>query len=366
MLSKLSKKFTKEFIDKSGLLNVQLLNVQSRNTVTEPEHPYLINEEREVCQKIGNDLYIPLCQDNQLYAYLKVPLSENSSFTVNKAEKLKDTLEHSLAYVELNRGFLHLDLENEFLIDLILRDKMKNQEQITERARIVHYDLEIERHLVFIDIRDFKKRTRERQNQNQIQEALKNLYQLLQKNIETYNEYAIHLYDDKFVLLKENRQDLHSFLNELRERTLRELHLNLLFIVSEPCVTTEDYYIAFKKMHTFHQAYIRKETTQSIFDIKNYEVELLLLGISPEAKELFLYSKVDILKSVSQRHLDFIKTFKVFFKCNLNTKAAASELYLHSNTIYYRIKKLSELLDMDLFKPNDALSLYISLQFMKS
>lgn len=366
MVSKLSMKFTREFIDKAGLKNVEWFDASGKNMTTGIKNDYLRERKITACQENGHCMYIPIQLTHEENAYLAVPLKENPTFSVDSGEKFRKTLEHSLSYVELNRSFSNPDLENDFLIDLILRDKLKNKEQIIERARIIHFDLEIERQLIFIDIRNFKTQTRNTQNQDKIQESLARVYQLLQQSLATYNEYAIHLYDDKFMLLKEKaeKEEIHQLLTELRERSIQELNLNLLFIVSEPCSGTDDYFISFKKIHAFHQSYIKKKTTQYIFDIKDYEIELLLLGMSEETKALFMHSKTNILESVNKKHADFIETFKLFFKYNLNTKETADVLFLHSNTIYYRIKKLSDLLDMDLFKPNDALALYIALQLM--
>lgn len=368
MRSKLSAKFAKEFIDKVGLKHIEWFDEKGRNRTTGMKNAYLKEKRVNVCLEKDSCVYIPIQLGSEEVVYLVVPLKKNPSFDVESGETLRATLEHSLSYVVLNRSFSNPDLENDFLIDLVLRDKLQNKEQINERARLIHFDLNIERCLVFIDIRNFKSRTRNTQNKDKIQQSLKRIYQLLQESLETYNEYAFHLYDDKFVLLKEqsNKASFHEFLTELRERSIQELNLNLLFMISEPCLSTDDYFISFKKIHTFHQSYVKRETTQFIFEMKDYEIELLLLGMSEEAKGLFMHSKTNKLEWVNSKHADFIETFNLFFKCNLNTNDTADALYLHSNTIYYRIKKLSNLLEMDLFKPNDALRLYIALQFLTS
>ncbi|TDF92520.1 PucR family transcriptional regulator [Paenibacillus piri] len=62
-------------------------------------------------------------------------------------------------------------------------------------------------------------------------------------------------------------------------------------------------------------------------------------------------------------HYEFIQhlnpemeeTLEVFLESNLNTKEAADKLHLHRNTLLYRLEKLSETIELDPKKFNDAL-----------
>ncbi len=48
-----------------------------------------------------------------------------------------------------------------------------------------------------------------------------------------------------------------------------------------------------------------------------------------------------LLENVSNDK-ELIESIKVFFQCNLNVSLAAKQLYLHRNTLQYRIDKFIE------------------------
>lgn len=55
-------------------------------------------------------------------------------------------------------------------------------------------------------------------------------------------------------------------------------------------------------------------------------------------------------------HTDFIQTLRTYLECDRSAAKAAEKLHLHRSTFFYRIKKLEELLDVDL---NDSKLLFL-------
>ena len=49
-----------------------------------------------------------------------------------------------------------------------------------------------------------------------------------------------------------------------------------------------------------------------------------------------------------------IKTIEVFFKLDLNLSEASKELYVHRNTLIYRLDKIQKYTNYDIRKFNDA------------
>nr|WP_243187433.1 helix-turn-helix domain-containing protein [Clostridium celatum] len=50
-----------------------------------------------------------------------------------------------------------------------------------------------------------------------------------------------------------------------------------------------------------------------------------------------------------------IKTIDVFFKCGLNLSDAAKELYIHRNTLIYRLDKIQRYISYDIRDFNNAI-----------
>ena len=53
---------------------------------------------------------------------------------------------------------------------------------------------------------------------------------------------------------------------------------------------------------------------------------------------------------------DFIETLRTYLECDRSAAKAAEKLHLHRSTFFYRIKKLEELLNVDL---NDSKLLFL-------
>ena len=62
----------------------------------------------------------------------------------------------------------------------------------------------------------------------------------------------------------------------------------------------------------------------------------------------------DFNDSFSKLDEDMIKTIEVFFKLDLNLSEASKELYVHRNTLIYRLDKIQKYTDYDIRKFNDA------------
>ena len=56
------------------------------------------------------------------------------------------------------------------------------------------------------------------------------------------------------------------------------------------------------------------------------------------------------------------RTRDCWFRCNVQAGATAKELFIHRNTLEYRLNRISELTGLDLGKFDDRLLLYVALQ----
>ena len=59
-----------------------------------------------------------------------------------------------------------------------------------------------------------------------------------------------------------------------------------------------------------------------------------------------------------------IKTLSMYFECGGNLKKVSEKMYIHYNTILYRINKIQQITNMDLSNSNDRLNLEVSLKIM--
>ena len=62
-----------------------------------------------------------------------------------------------------------------------------------------------------------------------------------------------------------------------------------------------------------------------------------------------------------QHDKEFLRMMEVFLKSNLNVSVAAKKLYMHRNSLQYRIEKFKEKTDLDIRNFHHALTVYLAL-----
>ena len=90
---------------------------------------------------------------------------------------------------------------------------------------------------------------------------------------------------------------------------------------------------------------------ESIIDDKNLIFESIIDSISEDIKNDIFNEFNNGFKKLDN---DMIKTVEVFFKCGLNLSDAAKELYIHRNTLIYRLDKIEKYTSYDIRKFNNA------------
>lgn len=90
---------------------------------------------------------------------------------------------------------------------------------------------------------------------------------------------------------------------------------------------------------------------ESILDEKKLFIEGIIDSISDDVKK-------DIFESFnegfSQLDNEMIRTIDIFFKCGLNLSDAAKKLYIHRNTLIYRLDKIQKYTSYDIREFNNA------------
>ena len=71
---------------------------------------------------------------------------------------------------------------------------------------------------------------------------------------------------------------------------------------------------------------------------------------------------IEPLEAYDREHSsDLIRTLRVFFAANANVSEAADRLYLHRNSLPYRLTRVQELTGLDLKDPRARLALQLGL-----
>lgn len=82
------------------------------------------------------------------------------------------------------------------------------------------------------------------------------------------------------------------------------------------------------------------------------------LSGDPQAKAQLIES---IYQPLRDHPLDLLDTTWAFFRNGSSLEATAKDLYIHANTVRYRLKKVAELLQWDPTNPRDGLTLHLAI-----
>ena len=93
------------------------------------------------------------------------------------------------------------------------------------------------------------------------------------------------------------------------------------------------------------------KVSESVIDEKKLILEGIIDSVSEEKKEKIYHI---FNEGFSKLDNEMIRTIEVFFRCGLNLSDAAKELYIHRNTLIYRLDKIEKYTAYDIRNFNSA------------
>lgn len=180
---------------------------------------------------------------------------------------------------------------------------------------------------------------------------LKNELQLYFKNS------AIIIVDNLLLILYETKD--YSFINEDLQKSLSKKHIYLG--ISDIFYNLYDY-LDYEKEAITAAKY--KHGIITLFDdIKINEI----VNLIPKDNLKFLVSKEILVLRLydKENKKEYLNTLEVYLKNNRSVKRVSEELFLHRNTINYRIQKIKDSFNIDLDDHNKTLPYLISILIAK-
>src|SRR5690606_20501284 len=96
-----------------------------------------------------------------------------------------------------------------------------------------------------------------------------------------------------------------------------------------------------------------------VFD-EDLALEMILDDVKEQTKEEFITRTIQPL--LNDEELLF--TIRMFFQHHFSFKKTAESLHIHINTLHYRLKKITELTNLNPRKIEDLFTLYIGIRFL--
>lgn len=182
-------------------------------------------------------------------------------------------------------------------------------------------------------------------------------------------DLVININESDIVLVKEVRSgnDMHD-LEKLARSILDTLHteyyVNCLIGIGSIVATVKDLPRSFKEAQISLEVGKVFDTEKTIVSYENLGIARLIYQLPTTLCETFLR---EIFKKGSIVGLDqeTLFTIQKFFENNLNVSETSRKLFVHRNTLVYRLEKIKKLTGLDLREFDDAIVFKVALMVKK-
>lgn len=239
-----------------------------------------------------------------------------------------------------------INIRKEFFKDIIQDNDVKDMDYYISRAKLLEINLEVPRRMIFLKVLD--------SNQLNYQKI-----EILFRDI--FNNEILNINNEKLVLLNSCNN-----VDEIIKKLLFELESNLdekikyYFIIGEECKSLVDYHNVYSSMSVI-DSIIPKDTTEKVIYMRDYEIRLLINGLSNESKKVYLSKYINVFSEKNKATKELLRTIKVYFTNNMKIGDTAKSMYMHRNTVMYRLNKFKDLYGLDLSQPYECAKLYLGI-----
>ena len=243
------------------------------------------------------------------------------------------------------------DLENEFIKELFL-GKIPNETMAFNQAQSLGWN--IRKWFIVLEIRDRSESKNLSENLYSVKNEIRRLVPFCIYSFNDKKSYCIISFDDK--------KDLKNVYKELGEISTREQLICSAGNAVDRLILINKSYDQAKRTGEIVDC-IPKIPSQKFFYLYNeiaiYDMMMNLNKMHPilgiTSKSLSLLKKID-----EKEGSEYIITLRNFFDNNQSISDTANAMYLHRNTISYRLNKIRKIIEDDFDNPLIRLHMYIS------
>ena len=194
-------------------------------------------------------------------------------------------------------------------------------------------------------------------------EAVQNLFPDRNK------DFVISVNETDIALVKEVQanvevKDLESLADTIADTIKKEFMTDVVVGIGSTVVGVKDLASSFRDAQVALEVMKVFDTEKSVVSYDNLGIARLIYQLPTTLCEMFL---TEVLKNGSIDSLDqeTLHTIQCFFENNLNVSETSRKLFVHRNTLVYRVEKIKKLTGLDLREFDDAIVFKVALMVKK-
>ncbi len=223
------------------------------------------------------------------------------------------------------------------------------------KARELHFNNEASRVVLLIRFVD--------KNDVSVFDVIQNLFP------DKTKDFVINISESDIALVKEvksdiDSKDLEKLARSISDSLSSEFYTHALVGIGTPVVGVKDLARSFKEAQVALEVGKVFDTERNIVSYEHLGIARLIYQLPTTLCEMFLKEifKVGSIETLDQETLF---TIQRFFENNLNVSETSRKLFVHRNTLVYRLEKIKKLTGLDLREFDDAIVFKVALMVKK-
>ncbi len=291
------------------------------------------------------------------YTYRPISSTINSEYVVfvegedREAKKITSLLAVALSNIK-NLYDEKYD-KGSFIKNIILDNILPSD--IYVKAKELHFDSDVER-IVFL-IKFFGR------NEVVPYDMVQNMFP------DKGKDYVISVGEHDIVLIKElrngyNMKEIEKTARSIADTLSTEFYSKVSIGIGSPVYNIKDLARSFKEAQVALEVGKVFDTEKNIVSYENLGIGRLIYQLPTTLCEMFLQ---EVFKRESLESLDHetLLTIQCFFENNLNVSETSRKLFVHRNTLVYRLDKIRKMTGLDLREFEHAITFKVALMVKK-
>jgi len=262
-------------------------------------------------------------------------------------------------------------------LDLIFAN-INSKEEVIKRGKLYNWVFDDSIAVLIVDIDDFKKNYTQldiEESENSLKDLKKEIFTIAKQTMNKYfNDLIFTNLSDKIIFLKkfndfkkEYNFKIEEVADQIRKNVKNKVDFTVTVGIGEykgDVFSIKESYEEAKEAIKISRVISKDNSTSSYQKLGAYR--LLDCFYDSEKAEKFLNSYLgNLIDYEKENDINLIKSLKALIQNDWNMKKAAKKLYIHYNTMKYRMKKVEDILNIDLSKSEDRFNLNLSLKLLE-
>lgn len=151
-----------------------------------------------------------------------------------------------------------------------------------------------------------------------------------------------------------------SFYFDIAEVMMSDFYIDIKLAIGTPVTSLETAQQEYNWIKKWSAA-ARNYSTKAVIDYREVTPYLFLDQMDTETSQMI----IDMVLGETKDNPELIRTIETFLSCNSNTTLAAKILYMHRNSLQYRVDKFIEQTGIDVKQFEGAVTVFLALSLLK-